>query len=399
MPELDADFEITTNNLETEYEISEGQHFDCSFEIFATGTTWGDISGNINNQTDLKEALDDKANVSAVEIIAEDVNTITNTLDSYGDIVTYDAADFATKNQGELADTALQPGDNITELNNNANFVNETQLTNGLAEKQDTISDLSTIRSNAENGQSAYSTIQNYGDIVTYNASDFATSAQGTLADSALQPNDNISELNNDIGYITGIDSEDVTDALGYTPYNSTNPDGYQENVIESIEVNGTAQTISNKTVDITVPTDTSDLTNGAGYITSATNLVTQDVIDEAYGTVYTVKFMRPITQAIDVEITVKRQGYSGADLSNAVKDAIMQWYNGEIDGVDGVKIGKAVSPFEISAAVSDVLPDIFVTLVKVGEHGSTTSATTMSFGAVHKATLDRNNITVTVTQ
>ena len=270
MPELDADFEITTNNLETEYEISEGQHFDCSFEIFASGTTWGGISGNINNQTDLKEALDDKANVSAVEIIAEDVNTITNTLDSYGDIVTYDAADFATKNQGELADTALQPNDNITELNNNANFVNETQLTNGLAEKQDTISDLSTIRSNAENGQSAYSTIQNYGNIVTHNVNEFATSAQGALADSALQPNDNITELNNDAGYITGINSEDVTDALGYTPYNSTNPNGYQENVIESIEVNGTAQTISNKTVDITVPTDTSDLTNGAGYITSA---------------------------------------------------------------------------------------------------------------------------------
>lgn len=139
--------------------------------------------------------------------------------------------------------------------------------------------------------------------------------------------------------------------------------------------------------------------TVGTGYITSATNLVTQDVIDEAYGTVYTVKFMRPITQAIDVVITVKRQGYSGADLSNAVKDAIIQWYNGEVDGVDGVKIGKAVSPFEISAAVSDVLPDIFVTDVKVGNHGSTATATTMTFGAVHKATLDRNNITVTVTQ
>ena len=39
---------------------------------------------------------------------------------------------------------------------------------------------------------------------------------------------------------------------------------------IDTIEVNGTPQTITNKTVDIEVPTDTSDLTNGAGYITSA---------------------------------------------------------------------------------------------------------------------------------
>ena len=140
--------------------------------------------------------------------------------------------------------------------------------------------------------------------------------------------------------------------------------------------------------------------TIGTGYIADTeTNAVKKTVIDETYGTPYDVVFMRPITQAIDVKITVSRQGYSGADLSSAVKDAVMKWYNGEVDGVDGIKIGKAVSPFEISAAVSDILPDIFVTLVKVGEHGSTTSATTISFGNVHKATLDRNNITVTVTQ
>ena len=38
---------------------------------------------------------------------------------------------------------------------------------------------------------------------------------------------DNISEFNNDSGYITGISSSDVTTALGYTPYNSSNPNGY----------------------------------------------------------------------------------------------------------------------------------------------------------------------------
>lgn len=43
-----------------------------------------------------------------------------------------------------------------------------------------------------------------------------------------------------------------------------------QANVIESIKVNGTAQTITNKSVNITVPTDNKDLTNGAGYITSS---------------------------------------------------------------------------------------------------------------------------------
>ena len=37
----------------------------------------------------------------------------------------------------------------------------------------------------------------------------------------------NISELTNDSKYISGIDSIMVTDALGYTPYDSANPDGF----------------------------------------------------------------------------------------------------------------------------------------------------------------------------
>lgn len=141
----------------------------------------------------------------------------------------------------------------------------------------------------------------------------------------------------------------------------------------------------------------------GCGYINATDNpdytVITENVIDEAYGTVYPVTFMRPEETAIDIAITVSRQDYSGADLSDRVKDAILQWYNGEIDGVDGIKIGKAVSPFEISAAVSVVLPDIFISDVKIAEHGETPAATTLTFGRVHKATVDESNITVTVTQ
>ena len=44
---------------------------------------------------------------------------------------------------------------------------------------------------------------------------------------------------------------------------------GAQANVIESVKVNGTALTITSKAVDVTVPTQLSELTNDAGYITS----------------------------------------------------------------------------------------------------------------------------------
>ncbi len=40
-------------------------------------------------------------------------------------------------------------------------------------------------------------------DIVNFNEADYATSAQGLTADSALQPGDNISELANDAGFLT----------------------------------------------------------------------------------------------------------------------------------------------------------------------------------------------------
>lgn len=45
---------------------------------------------------------------------------------------------------------------------------------------------------------------------------------------------------------------------------------GAQANVIETVKVNGTALTVTSKAVDVTVPTQLSELTNDAGYITGA---------------------------------------------------------------------------------------------------------------------------------
>lgn len=55
----------------------------------------------------------------------------------------------------------------------------------------------------------------------------YVSTAEKTAISTALQPNDNISELNNDAGYITGINSTDVSTALWYTPYDASNPAGY----------------------------------------------------------------------------------------------------------------------------------------------------------------------------
>ncbi len=48
---------------------------------------------------------------------------------------------------------------------------------------------------------------------------------------------------------------------------------GAQVNIIESVKRNGAALAISGKTVDVTVPTKTSDLTHDSGFLTSASPL------------------------------------------------------------------------------------------------------------------------------
>ena len=167
MAEFVANFNLNNNNLDASFDLSEGASFDALFEIYAGSITWGNILGDITNQTDLQNALNSKASNERVDGIVEafddDIENINNSI---------------TELSGNLDDLEITVTNNYNELS-------------------------SSIDSNHQAISNINSTIQTYGDIVTYNASDFATSAQGALADTALQPNDNISELTNDVGYIT----------------------------------------------------------------------------------------------------------------------------------------------------------------------------------------------------
>jgi hypothetical protein len=71
----------------------------------------------------------------------------------------------------------------------------------------------------------------------------------------------NTNQLTNGAGYITGITSGMVTTALGYTPYDSTNPNGY---ITAS-----SSNTLTNKSGNI------SQWTNDSGYITATSSTYT----------------------------------------------------------------------------------------------------------------------------
>lgn len=92
----------------------------------------------------------------------------------------------------------------------------------------------------------------------------------------------NISSFTNDSGYITGISSSDVTSALGYTPYNSTNPNGY----ITSSDIPTNISYFANDELYV----KEADITNITGQLTNLdtttqTNLV--NAINEMYNDLY----------------------------------------------------------------------------------------------------------------
>lgn len=131
--------------------------------------------------------------------------------------------------------------------------------------------------------------------------------------------------------------------------------------------------------------------------ITTAPQNVTVVVEDGAYGSSYPVTFNRPEEIQIDVEITVKTETYSGSDLEADVKTAITDWANGEITQVDGLKIGRSVSPFEIASAVSIQIPAIYVKSVTICEHGGSPATTEIDITQAQVARIETANIKVKV--
>jgi len=118
--------------------------------------------------------------------------------------------------------------------------------------------------------------------------------------------------------------SEDV--ATINTKIDDIVSEGGEPNVIETVQKNGTALTVTDKTVNVTVPTTVSELTNDSGYITSAdagdTNVIETVKVN---GTALTVS-----SKAVNVTVPTKVSAltndsdYQTADeVSSAISNAI----------------------------------------------------------------------------
>ena len=111
-----------------------------------------------------------------------------------------------------------------------------------------------------------------------------------------------LTDLNNDGNFVQDAAYKHTDN--NYTDAEKTKLAGIETNadanVLEAITVNGVAAQITNKTVNITVPTDNKNLTNGAGYQTAANVKSTV----EGYG----------YQNAANVKATVESYGYQTSD-------------------------------------------------------------------------------------
>lgn len=89
---------------------------------------------------------------------------------------------------------------------------------------------------------------------------------------------------------------------------------------IDTIKVNGTTQTITNKTVDLSVPTKTSDVTNDSGYITSASlPTKTSDLTNDGSDGTSTYVEADELPAVNDATLTITQNGTSaGTFTANA---------------------------------------------------------------------------------
>lgn len=239
---------------------------------------WGNIGGDITTQTDLQNALDNKADIS-------DIPTKTSDLTNDSGFITGITGSDVVSALGYTPYDSTNPSGFIT---NSAlvGYATENYVDTGLNGKQDTLisgTNIKTINNTSILG-SGNIDIQTGGNYTAGTGIDItndvisvtnAISTGAALGATALQP----SALNGyatqawvgQQGYITGITSSDVTTALGYTPYNATNPAGYTSNIGTVTSVNN-IQPGTNGNVTITIP-DTTQLNY---YGTCATAAATQ---------------------------------------------------------------------------------------------------------------------------
>jgi hypothetical protein len=102
------------------------------------------------------------------------------------------------------------------------------------------------------------------------------------------------------------------------------------------------------------------------GTVTRGTQVSTT-LVEPASGQDYTVLFARPTIVPCTCEVFYDTsQSVGNSEPQFAIQDAITRYQNGEINGDPGLTIGRNLSAYELSGAISTVYPGIYVSSILV---------------------------------
>lgn len=289
------------------------QSITGSGNIEINSGVWGNITGDISDQTDLQAALNAKANTSTLATVA--------TSGSYNDLSdkpTIGSGTITIKKNGESIDSFglnqtasqninIEVPTKVSDLTNDSGFISDvawgditgtlssqTDLSSALNSKQDTISDLSTIRSGAAAGATAVQpdAIADMATETWVSQQDYATNT--ALTDGLATKQNTISDLatirSGAEKGATAVQPADLAKVATSGSYNDLSNKPTIGNATLTIKKNGTtvdtfsANATANKSINITVPTNTNELDNGAGYqnaseVSTAINTATANMV------------------------------------------------------------------------------------------------------------------------
>jgi len=210
--------------------------------VSVTGTVDGrDVSSDGSKLDGIEAGADvtDTANVTAAGALMD--SEVTN----LAAVKSFDPTDYATAAQGDLADTSVQPGDSPSFSSVSVTGTVDGRDVSSDGSKLDGIESGATADQTAGEIKTAYesntdtnaftdsdqskllgieagadvtdtanvtaagalmdSEVTNLADVKSFDPTDYATAAQGDLADTSVQPGDNVSTLTNDAGYTTNV--------------------------------------------------------------------------------------------------------------------------------------------------------------------------------------------------
>lgn len=122
---------------------------------------------------------------------------------------------------------------------------------------------------------------------------------------------------------------------------------------------------------------------------------ITIQVVEQASGQSFPVKFVRP--ESIGVRIRITASMGMGTDPSNSIIDAVLAYASGQSAIGRGFVTGQDVSPYEISAAINESLPSVYISNLElaVDDVSPTYQNSPIAIALDEIATIERANIEV----